>query len=178
MGSKAARLTDDTVRPRLSLVNTFMPMDRQSGIEQDEEETPGRRLEGYVKARWTRRQGGIQKLAADIGTSTETMYAWFRGASEPNMGHLRGLADQLGVRRAVLVAVLDGDPLPGESDGGVSSGQAEAISGLVALLRPLVEQSTDGVEARLRAVEAELELRAVPTGVERPARSAPRERAG
>jgi hypothetical protein len=89
-------------------------MDRPSGTDEDAE-MPGRRLERYIKARWTRRNGGILGLANAIGSSTETIYAWFRGDNEPSMAHLRSVADNLGVRRAVLVAVLDGDPLPGES---------------------------------------------------------------
>lgn len=130
-------------------------MDNAGGTD-DEEDSPGRRLEGYIKARWTRRKGGMLKLAGLIGSSTETMYAWFRGDSEPSMAHLRAVADQLGVRRAVLVAVLDGDPLPGETD-------SVPVS----------------LEARLRAVESELQsLRAQSTTAGSPAQRARSSNAG
>lgn len=96
------------------------------------------------------------KLAGEIGSSTETLYAWFRGDSEPSMAHLRELSDKLGVRRAVLVAILDGDPLPGES-----------------------EQIPESVETRLRAIEAELATLRARSAVEGPpGQSAPLERAG
>lgn len=96
------------------------------------------------------------KLASEIGSSTETLYAWFRGDSEPSMSHLRELSDKLGVRRAVLVAILDGDPLPGES-----------------------EQIPETLETRLRAIEAELlSLRGQPAAEGLPGQSAPLERAG
>lgn len=152
----AERLAGQTVRPRLSLVNTLVPMDRQGGTDQPDENTPGRRLERYIKGRWTRRQGGILGLASAINSSTETIYAWFRGDSEPSMAHLRELADKLGVRRAVLVAILDGDPLPGEA-----------------------EQVSEVLEARLRAIEAELQSLREHTGAEESrGRSAPRATAG
>jgi transcriptional regulator with XRE-family HTH domain len=150
-------------------------MNRPAGTDEDEN-APGRRLEHYIKARWTRRNGGILKLAGNIGASTETVYAWFRGESEPSMAHLRLLADQLGVRRAVLVAVLDGDPLPGEAEHATGA-SAGAINALSDVLRPLVDQSTEGIEARLRAVEAEL-LHRDPRGAEASqGRSAPRGKA-
>lgn len=129
-------------------------MDRPSGVDATEA-TPGRRLERYVKARWTRRNGGILGLASEIGSSTETIYSWFRGDSEPSMAHLRAIADRLGVRRAVLVAVLDGDPLPGE-----------------------IDRLPEALEGRLRALEAALALQARPTAEQHGARSVPRATTG
>lgn len=94
-------------------------MDRQGRTDEGEDDAstdaPGRRLERYIKERWTRDKGGMRGLATAIQSSTETMYSWFRGESEPSMAHLRAIADKLGVRRSVLVAILDGDPLPGET---------------------------------------------------------------
>lgn len=55
----------------------------------------------------------MRGLAAGIGTSTETLYGWFRGDAEPSLGHLRALAEALEVRRVELLAVLDGEQ-PGE----------------------------------------------------------------
>ncbi len=133
MTELAERLAGQTVRPALSLVNSVVTMDRQGRTDDDAQE-PGRRLERYIKARWTRREGGIRKLAAEIGASPETVHAWFRGTNEPSMAHLRAIADKLGVRRAVLVAVLDGDPLPGETDGADLEERIRGLEGAVALL--------------------------------------------
>jgi hypothetical protein len=129
----AASLTERTVRPRLTLVNTLVPMvraERTKGLR----EAAGRRLERYVKERWPRGKGGMRGLASVIGSSPETMYSWFRGDTEPGMAHLRELADKLETTRAILVAVLDGEPA----------------------------DVAEPIEVRLRAVEAELEsLRAL-----------------
>lgn len=140
--------TGSTVRPRLTLVNRVVSVDRRLGTEQADEDAPGRRLERYIKARWTRKQGGIVKLASEIGSSTETIYAWFRGETEPNMSHLRALAEKLGVRRSVLVAVLDGDPLPGETADPESFGDRLRL--LEATVARLVEPALDGRETQAR----------------------------
>lgn len=153
MSSNAARLTGRTVRPNLTLVNSLVSVDRQERAE-GERDAPGARLERYIRARWTRREGGIRMLATQIGSSTETIYSWFRGDAEPSMAHLRALADALGVRRSVLVAVFDGDPLPGES------------------------LDADQVESRLRAVEAGLALLARQAGAALPEPGAPRATTG
>lgn len=84
-------------------------MDKQERAVQSEDSTPGRRLEAFIRQRWTRRQGGITKLATAIGSSTETMYSWFRGSAEPSMAHLRSLAAVLGVSRSEIVSVMDGE---------------------------------------------------------------------
>lgn len=154
MTTTNVRLAGRTVRRRLTLVNTLLSMDNHDGAE-GPEDAPGRRLERFVKAHWERRDGGILKLAEKIGSSTETIYAWFRGDNEPSMAHLRAIADLLGVRRSVLVAVLDGDPVPVEGD-----------------------RLPDALEGRLRAIEAALALQGRPAGEERPAQSAPHARAG
>lgn len=67
------------------------------------------RLEPYVRARWTRHQGGVTGLAAATGLTRETLYSWFRGETEPSLANLRTLAAALGVRPWELVAALDGD---------------------------------------------------------------------
>lgn len=153
MIGNAVHPTGRTVRRRLTLVNSLVTVTSEASGEADED-TPGRRLQLYIAARWTRPKGGMKGLAGVVGTTTETMYAWFRGDQEPNMGHLRAVADALGVRRAVLVAVMDGDPLPGE--------------GLPVR-----------VEARLRYLERELEyLRAQQVDGASPGRSAPHETTG
>lgn len=114
------------------------------------EEAGGRRLEAYVKSRWPRARGGMRKLAAEVGMTPETLYSWFRGDFEPNLGTLRVMASVLGVRRIDLVAALDGE--------GDTPGQP--------------------VEARLRAVEGAVSLLMQQADVALPTQDAPRKRAG
>lgn len=131
-------------------------MDSQSRALQAErppEQAAGARLEAFIRLRWTRRDGGIKALAAGIGSSTETVYSWFRGDVEPNMGHLRELARMLNVSRSQIVAALDGEAEPLE------------------------------VETRLAAVEETLadllrSSRTSPAGAASPERSARERRAG
>lgn len=68
----------------------------------------GSRLERFVRARWTRHQGGIRKLADNAGIDKDTLYMWFRGDGEPSLSSLRGLATALNVERADIVAAMDG----------------------------------------------------------------------
>lgn len=124
MTGNAERLTGTNVRPRLTLVNTLVRVPAATDVNE-----PGRRLEGYVKEHWTRRDGGIRKLAARMGTSAETLYAWFRGETEPNLAHLRSLAELLEVSRADLVAVMDG-----ETPAGAVEERLRALEAAVALL--------------------------------------------
>lgn len=109
-------------------------------------------FEQLVRERWPRSKGGILGLAREIGSTTETIYAWFRGDNEPNMGHLAGLATALGVSPAALVAALDGDPYPAPP--------------------------SDTVEARLRALEAAVALLGLEGVAALQERSARRESAG
>ena len=68
----------------------------------------GGRLERFVRARWTRKQGGIRALATEAGIDKDTIYAWFRGDGEPSLSALRGLANALGVPRGEIVYAMDG----------------------------------------------------------------------
>lgn len=106
MAGTTARLTRDTVRPRLMLVNSLVPVNAET--PDTSEETPGTRLRDYIDARWNRRNGGILGLAKRLNASTETMYAWFRGDQEPSLDHLTRLADALGVQRWEILAAMDG----------------------------------------------------------------------
>lgn len=108
-------------------------------------------FEMLVRERWPRSKGGILGLAREIQSTSETIYSWFRGDNEPNMGHLAGLAKALGVSRAELVAALDGDPYPAPP--------------------------VDSVEARLRALEAAVALLGLEGAAALQARSALRESA-
>jgi DNA-binding XRE family transcriptional regulator len=73
------------------------------------DKTTGRRLERFVKARWTRDQGGIRALAKEIGAVPETLYSWFRGDTEPSLEALGELGRVLGVSRSAIVAAMDGE---------------------------------------------------------------------
>lgn len=149
-----ARLAGSTVRSRLTLVNSLVPVDNP-------ERTVGG-LEEFIRARWDRSRGGITGLAKSIGSSTESIYAWFRGDSEPSMAHLRELAIALDVTRAELVMALDGSgPTPDvarveSATAAALDHQAVALNDLVGLLRPFVEETAEAQEVRVRAVEAEL----------------------
>ena len=150
MTGSQERVTGETVRPRLTLVNTVMTVVRQARTRNArgkaavtaESAAAGRRLERYIKDHWPRSKGGIKKLASEIGASTETVYAWFRGESEPSVGHLRMLAKHLGATRATLLAVYDGEDAPSASD---VEARLLAVEGAVSLLM----QSVDSKQPRL-----------------------------
>jgi hypothetical protein len=122
-------------------------MHRPTGTDEGED-VPGRRLERYIKERWTRQQGGMRGLAAKIGASSETVHSWFRvDGPEPSMAHLRAVADALGVRRSVLVAVLDGDPLPGESNDPELTDRLVAVEATVKLLTRQSNATAEALDA-------------------------------
>lgn len=106
MTDNAARLTEETVRPALTLVNRLVPMVSEGSTDEGED-APGRQLERFVKDRWPRSKGGMRGLAKQIGVVPETLYAWFRGDSEPSMAHMREMAPRLDVTRSQIVAILD-----------------------------------------------------------------------
>jgi transcriptional regulator with XRE-family HTH domain len=130
-------------------------VDSQEGALEAADTPAGRRLEAFVRSRWTRQQGGIQGLASAIGSSTETVYSWFRGDAEPSMAHLRTLAEKLGATRSELVAILDGD-------------QAAQS----------VELDPEQLEVRLRALEAAVALLGLEAGEALRERRAPQVKAG
>lgn len=69
----------------------------------------GKRLERYLKSKTSRDRGGLRGLAQEVGISTDSMYKWFRGETEPTLEPLGKLARVLGVTRSELVAVYDGE---------------------------------------------------------------------
>ena len=73
------------------------------------DEKSGRRLERYIRGRWGRDRGGISGLCTTVGVARESMYAWFRGDTDPTLEHLRLIAEALGVSRAQLLAAMDGE---------------------------------------------------------------------
>lgn len=100
MDLATSRLTARTVRPNLTVVNTLVPT---------VDETSGRRLERYVRQRWSREQGGITGLASETGITRETLYTWFRGETDPSLSNLAALAAALKVRRTEILAAMDGE---------------------------------------------------------------------
>ena len=97
-------LTERTLCPPHALVNTFVPVNGGQVTE-----TPGQRLEAYIRGRWTRKQGGIVGLARAMSVDTDTIYGWFRGERPPNLDHVAELARLLGVSRWEIVAAMDGE---------------------------------------------------------------------
>jgi transcriptional regulator with XRE-family HTH domain len=75
------------------------------------EETEGSRLRLYVDRFYPRSRGGIEQLAEDAGLRRATLYAWFSGKASPDLASLTLLARTLGVTRAEIVAVMDGQDL-------------------------------------------------------------------
>ena len=99
MSEMADHLAGRTVRPYLTLVNRVVTMRAEEG----------ERLRGYVEAHWNRRKGGVRGLCRKLNASPETIYSWYRGETEPNLGSLEALATALEVRRWEIVAAMDGD---------------------------------------------------------------------
>lgn len=91
-----------TVRIGATLVNTLVtPMRTKDG----------QRLEAFVREHWTG-DGGMRGLCAAAGIAPETLYRWFRGETEPDLGSIRQLAAALEVGRAEIVAAIDGQLPP------------------------------------------------------------------
>lgn len=75
-------------------------------------ETPGARLKAYVRARWSRKQGGDTALAKDAGIRRQTLQDWYAMKDTPSLGNLDAVARALGVRRVDLLAAYDGVTAP------------------------------------------------------------------
>lgn len=69
----------------------------------------GARLKTFVLERWTRDQGGIRKLAMEMGVAADTIYSWFRGEHPPDAFDLAELARLLKVSRWQILAAMDGE---------------------------------------------------------------------
>lgn len=54
----------------------------------------------------------MRGLCGAAGIAPETLYRWFRGETEPDLGSIRQLADALTVTRAEIVAAIDGQLPP------------------------------------------------------------------
>lgn len=79
--------------------------------EHDERREAGRRLKAALDRLYPRSRGGLRRLADDAKIGPETLYRWFRGDSEPDLGTLRRLAQACGVSRTALVAAMDGEEI-------------------------------------------------------------------
>lgn len=73
----------------------------------DERRRHGRRLEQAVRDRW-RDPRGIRGLAAELGFSRATLYAWFRGDTSPDTQSLGRLAKLLYMTPSELIGELEG----------------------------------------------------------------------
>lgn len=99
--------------------------------------TPGRRLERYVRQRWTAIDGkrGMSGLCDAAGITRETLYSWYRGDIEPSLGSIAVLAKALRVERADVVAALDGYDLAGAQRELIAREVEAAVAPLRGLLR-------------------------------------------
>lgn len=105
----------------------------------------GERLKDFVAARWTRKQGGIRKLAEKMGVAPDTIYSWFRGEHPPDAFDLEALAGLLGVSRWQILAAMDGEELV------VDLRSQEARE----MLRLVVDQALDDRQVPRRQPRAE-----------------------
>lgn len=92
------------IQPHLVL-GTLMPMESAEA---------GQRLERFIRSRWDRDRGGLRGLSNEAGISTDSLYKWFRGESEPTLAGLQAVSKVLGVRPYELVAVYHGDRPAGD----------------------------------------------------------------
>ena len=76
----------------------------------------GKRLKAALDGFYPRARGGLRKLADDAKIGPETLYRWFRGTTEPDLGSLARVAAACKVRRVDLVAVMDGVPAPTQKE--------------------------------------------------------------
>ena len=123
----------------------------------------GTRLERFVRARWTRRDGGIRKLAEQAGIDKDTIYAWFRGDGEPSLTALRGLARALKVPRSEIVAAMDAEAYE-EAAPPRWAERPLALVNLMAQRSGITEAEIQAEADRLLAAGDESRLRPVPDG--------------
>lgn len=100
MEDQRDQLTDRTVRPPLTLVNTLLQV-----------ETRGSRLRHFLMERMGSRHGWVVKLAAESGVTRQTLSSWFGGRTEPDLAALRAIAEKLPgtVRVFEIVAAMEGE---------------------------------------------------------------------
>lgn len=73
--------------------------------------TEGGRLRKYLADRFDGRYGWVTRLSRESGVKRGTIYGWFSGAAQPDLGTLAQIATSLKVPRAALVAAMDDEPL-------------------------------------------------------------------
>lgn len=101
-------LTRETVRNTVTVVNTLVT-DMPRVPEHTARREAGRRLKATLDELYPRGRGGLRKLADEAKVGPETLYRWFRGDSEPDLGTLRRVAAACKVSRTDLVAAMDDD---------------------------------------------------------------------
>lgn len=98
METPRVQLAKRTVPLRVTLVNTFLPV-----------ETRGTRLRQFLLERTGGAHGWVNALAKQSGVKRQTLSAWMGDRTEPDLASLDAVADALGVRPFELVAAMDGD---------------------------------------------------------------------
>jgi len=95
----------------VTFVNTLVTVSPRVP-EHDAKKAAGRRLKAALDGYFPRARGGLRGLAEEASIGPETLYRWFRGDSEPDLGTLARVAVACGVSRTVLVAAMDGEEVP------------------------------------------------------------------
>lgn len=118
------------------------------------EQTPGSRLKAYIRARWTRKEGGWEALAKQSNLrGRQTFNEWFSGEKEPSLHSLALVAKALKVRTTDLVAAWEGVTAPETQRSAAPSMTRRLLAGVMALERNA--QITEAEIARgLEAAEA------------------------
>ena len=152
-------------------VTVHRPLERVNTLcRVTDEETPGARLKGYIRARWTRKDGGWEKLATEAKLrGRQTLNEWFSGEKEPSLSSLQQVAKVLGVRRVDLLAAYDGEIAPETQRSTAPSMTRRLLAGVIALEQRAnvspeelssAQDSAAAIEAALEAdarIAAELE---------------------
>ena len=137
------------------------PVNRLVTVNAEEEaieaQRRGERLQVFLTARWRELGGkrGISGIAATAGVHRDTLYHWFSGEGEPSLTALRSLADAVKVRRAEIVAAIDGQLPPPDFRSDLQAAMADFLrSGVAAgVLEVLPNPSPSRPSSPSRAAE-------------------------
>lgn len=87
-----------TVSPRLTLVNSLVPM-----------ESRGHRLRRYLLRQTGGAHGWVNELASASGVKRQTLSAWMGDRTQPDLASLAEVAAALHVKTFEIVAAMDGE---------------------------------------------------------------------
>lgn len=144
----------------MTFVNTLVTVSTRIP-EHDAKQAAGARLKKALDGYYPRARGGLRKLSDEAKIGPETLYRWFRGDSEPDLGTLARVAAACGVTRTALVAAMDGEPVPVEQAPAWAAigGKVDEVLAAVAELREGQSQVAEEAVQRLIDALAPGELR-------------------